>query len=81
MPPAIRVELSIPTEGPIGPALLGEVARRQKAEDKAAKAEKREPRAITHQEVILAVFAEALGIHDFSPPKRGRRWPVKKEME
>lgn len=79
MPLAIPVNLSIPAEGDLGPKLLEEIKKRQLAENKAAKADGRDARTITIQQTILALCAEQLGIDNFEPPKRGRRWPKKSE--
>jgi hypothetical protein len=76
MPVAIPVNLSIPADGPLGPALLAAQQQRQKSENTTAKREKREARDITIQETILSICAESLSV-DFSPPKRGRPWPSK----
>jgi hypothetical protein len=73
---AIPVKLSIPADGPLGPALLAEVQKRQRAENKLAKSESRDPRRITIQETILALCSSQLSV-ELTLPRRGRRWPAK----
>lgn len=80
MPIAVRVNLSIPGDSELGPKLLARAAKLQREENKLAKAEGREARDITIQEIILNHCAAAEGV-EIDPPTRGRRWPAKSETE
>jgi len=78
MPDVMTLEITI--NETLGPALLGELQKRHAHEQKLATKECREPTTLTLNALGAVLIAEKLGVTNFEPPKRGRRWP-KKEQE
>ena len=72
MPAGKRIEIVIPAESQLGPWLDAEIVRRQKAEIRLAKTERREPAFVKLQEVILRICSERAGV-EFVRPRVGKR--------
>ena len=63
----LSITLAIPAEGELGPALMRRVKKMQNAESMFARSERRNPRTITVQEVILRHCCQAEGVKFFLP--------------